>query len=516
MSHKRYRVGTVLKLLGPALAVSVLAGAPAQAVVGSVPSAGANLGFVAKVDTGERACTGALINAWWVVTAASCFAVDGQALAPGAPAKPATVTIGRTDLTTTGGHVVAVTTLVPRPDRDLVLAKLARAVRDIAPVPLSTSPAAPDQALTAAGYGRTATEWVPDSLHTAQFTVESAGTTTFAITGLTPDAALCKGDAGGPALREAGGRLELVGLHHTSWQGGCYAETETRRGAVETRVDDLLGWITQNAPVPSSGDFNGDGRADVAGIDGNGDMRLYVGDGAGLLSGGALMWTVQPGGWASFKAIAGGDFNGDGRADVAGIDRNGDLRLYVGDGAGLLSGGALMWTVQPGGWASFKAITGGDFNGDGRADVAGIDGNGDLRLYVGDGAGLLSGGALMWTVPRGGWASFKAITGGDFNGDGRADVAGIDRNGDLRLYVGDGAGLLSGGALMWTVPRGGWASFKAITGGDFNGDGRADVAGIDGNGDLRLYTGDGAGLLSGGALMWTVPRGGWARFKAIV
>ncbi|MGC5311994.1 VCBS repeat-containing protein, partial [Micromonospora zamorensis] len=91
-------------------------------------------------------------------------------------------------------------------------------------------------------------------------------------------------------------------------------------------------------------------RADVAGIDGNGDMRLYAGDGAGLLSGGALMWTVQPGGWASFKAIAGGDFNGDGRADVAGIDRNGDLRLYAGDGAGLLSGGALMWTVQPGGW----------------------------------------------------------------------------------------------------------------------------------------------------------------------
>ncbi|MEO3769536.1 FG-GAP-like repeat-containing protein [Micromonospora sp. B9E7] len=516
MSQKRYRISTILKLVAPALAVSVLVGAPAQAVVGSVPAAGLDLGFVAKVDTGDRSCTGALINAWWVVTAASCFAVDGQAPAPGAPAKPATVTVGRADLTTTTGHVVAVSTLVPRTDRDLVLVKLARAVRDIAPITPSTSPAAPGQVLTAAGYGRTATEWVPDSLHTAQFTVESAGTTNFAITGLTPEAALCKGDAGGPAVREAGGRLELVGLHHTSWQGGCYAETETRRGAVETRVDDLVGWITENASLPRSGDFDGDGRADVAGIDGSGDMRLYTGDGAGLLSGGALMWTVPRGGWANFKAITGGDFNGDGRADVAGIDRNGDMRLYTGDGAGLLSGGALMWTVPRGGWASFKAITGGDFNGDGRADVAGIDGNGDMRLYTGDGAGLLSGGALMWTAQPGGWANFKAITGGDFNGDGRADVAGIDRNGDMRLYTGDGAGLLSGGALMWTVPRGGWANFKAITGGDFNGDGRADVAGIDGSGDMRLYTGDAAGLLSGGALMRTVPRYGWASFKAIV
>ncbi|MFI6330568.1 FG-GAP-like repeat-containing protein [Micromonospora chersina] len=514
MSQTRCRTGLAVRLLVPTLAVGVLAGAPAHAVSGSDAAGGAGFGFVAAIDAGGRGCTGALINPWWVVTSAVCFSDNGQLPAAGAPSRPATVTVGRPDLTTTTGHLVAVTTLVPRTDRNLVLAKLATAVTDVAPVTLATSPAAAGQTLTVVGYGRTATEWVPDAQHSAQFTVDATATTTFTITGATPDAAICKGDAGGPALRDAGGRLELVGLHHTAWQHGCYTETETRQGAVETRTDDLATWIAENATLPRDGDFNDDGKADIAGIDGRGDMRLYTGNGAGLLSGGALMWTATPGGFGGFRAIATGDFNSDGKADIAGIDANGDMRLYTGNGAGLLSGGALMWATR-GSWGAFKAIVGGDFNGDGKADIAGIDGKGDMRLYTGNGAGLLSGGALMWTAVLGGFGAFKAIVPGDFNGDGKADIAGIDGKGDMRLYTGNGAGLLSGGALMWTANPGGFGGFKAIAPGDFNGDGKADIAGIDANGDMRLYTGNGAGLLSGGALMWAT-RGSWISFKAIV
>ncbi|MGW7102435.1 FG-GAP repeat domain-containing protein, partial [Streptomyces sp. NPDC054883] len=37
---------------------------------------------------------------------------------------------------------------------------------------------------------------------------------------------------------------------------------------------------------------------------------------------------------------------------------------------------------------------------------------------------------------------------GDFNGDGRQDIAGIDANNNMKLYTGNGAGTVSGGTDM--------------------------------------------------------------------
>jgi hypothetical protein len=61
-----------------------------------------------------------------------------------------------------------------------------------------------------------------------------------------------------------------------------------------------------------------------------------------------------------FKAIAAGDFNSDGRVDIAGIDANNSMKLYTGNGAGQLSGDISMGPAT-GGWANFKAITAGKF-----------------------------------------------------------------------------------------------------------------------------------------------------------
>jgi len=178
-----------------------------------------------------------------------------------------------------------------------------------------------------------------------------------------------------------------------------------------------------------------------------------------------------------------------------------------------MSEGGYMWP-KGGLWNSFKLITAGDFNGDGNADIAGIDANNDLKLYTNDGHGHLSGGTLMW--PAGGlWGGFKEIVAGDFNGDGLTDIAGIDANHDLKGYLGAGNGTLTGDSwYMW--PRGGlWNGFKQIVAGDFNSDNITDIAGIDANSDLKLYKGVGNGTLVEGGYMW--PKGGlWAGFKHIV
>ncbi|MGW2399886.1 transglycosylase family protein, partial [Kitasatospora sp. NPDC001664] len=128
------------------------------------------------------------------------------------------------------------------------------------------------------------------------------------------------------------------------------------------------------------------------------------------------------------------DFDGDGRVDVAGIDAYQNLNLYAGNGAGQVS--ATLPMLGTGGlWAGFKRLAAGDFNGDGKQDVAGIDANDSLKLYTGTGGGYVSGGSAM-LGGNGTWAGFKAITAGDFNGDGKADIAGIDANDSLKLYAG--------------------------------------------------------------------------------
>jgi hypothetical protein len=144
--------------------------------------------------------------------------------------------------------------------------------------------------------------------------------------------------------------------------------------------------------------------------------------------------------------------------------------------------------------------TAGDFNGDGKTDIAGIDANNNLKLYTGNGTGHLTDSGTYMLGTTGLWNGFKAITAGDFNGDGKTDIAGIDANNNLKLYVNDGTGHLSGGNDM-LGSTGLWAGFRSLTASDFNGDGKQDIAGIDANNNMKLYTGNGAGAVSGGSDM---------------
>ncbi|MFD7583149.1 trypsin-like serine protease [Kitasatospora sp. NPDC059817] len=240
-----------------ALTGALLTGTPAPAVSGDTPPTG-SYAFTARIDIGNgtRACSGALIDPYWIITAASCFAdnpAQPATVPAGPPALKTTATIGRTDPTTTG-QVRDVAELVPRTDRDLVMARLANPVTDITPLALSTTAPTAGEELRVTGYGRTKTEWVPDQLHSAAFTVGAVDPTGLAITAKSPaDAAVCKGDTGGPALRPAGDHYELAALNSRSWQNGCLGSTETTHtGAYDTRTDDLATWIQQTTSAWSA------------------------------------------------------------------------------------------------------------------------------------------------------------------------------------------------------------------------------------------------------------------------
>ncbi|MGF1344560.1 trypsin-like serine protease [Streptomyces flavovirens] len=245
MSGTRSRSAWAAALLTAAISAGTLTGVPAQAMDGDAAASGASTS-TAKVDVGGvRACSGTLINNQWMITAASCFVDDpaqATTLAAGAPKLKTTATIGRTDLTRTTGQVREITQLIPRTDRDLVLAKLASPVSGPSFLhPATTAPVA-GETLKTAGYGRTKDTWVPNALHTGTLTTGPVETTAIGIDG-TP---ICKGDTGAPVFREKNGRPELAAIATNSWQGGCLGSDETRTGASASRVDDIRAWITEN------------------------------------------------------------------------------------------------------------------------------------------------------------------------------------------------------------------------------------------------------------------------------
>jgi len=177
------------------------------------------------------------------------------------------------------------------------------------------------------------------------------------------------------------------------------------------------------------------------------------------------------------------DWSGDGNADILAVDPGERLLLYRGNGAGGFLGG----TGEPigSGWGPFTALLSpGDFNGDARPDLLVRRSDGVLLLYRGNGAGgFLTG---MGEPIGSGWGPFTALLSpGDFSGDGNPDVLARSSDGALLMYRGNGAG----GWLTGLAEEigSGWQPFTAvIPGGDFSGDGKADVLARQADGTLLL------------------------------
>ncbi|MFG1866529.1 S1 family peptidase [Micromonospora arborensis] len=245
MRTTRSRLAKGSAFVAVVVAASTIISAAAQAVSGVSPVPAGTYLFTAKIQNDLGACSAALVDPTWVITTTNCLTNGGQPVVAGPPTRPTTVTVGRTDLTSTDGHVVSVTSLVPHPSRNVVLAQLDRPAKGVTPIALGAAATVGEQ-LMAAGFGRTATEWVPDKLHAGAFAVSAVTGQTLTIDGTDNATSLCKGDAGGPLVRAGSGAPQLVALHDSSWQGGCLAESETRRTATEVRVDDLGDWIAQS------------------------------------------------------------------------------------------------------------------------------------------------------------------------------------------------------------------------------------------------------------------------------
>jgi hypothetical protein len=237
------------------------------------------------------------------------------------------------------------------------------------------------------------------------------------------------------------------------------------------------------SPVEASsiavGDFNGDGRQDLVTVyfyaD---DVSIFLGDGAGNFSAPTHLHL----GYNTHASVAVGDFNGDGKQDLVVLSQ-GDVAIFSGDGAGSFS---TPTHVNVG--YAYSSIAVGDFNGDGKQDL--VDTNVfpyGVSIVLGDGTGSFSVPIFFSLQPY----PFH-VTVSDFNGDGRQDlaVARFSNNlGGVSILLGDGLGHFAG-----PVPVGSGDRPSALAVGDFNGDNKEDLAvSYETSNNVSILLGDGTG-----------------------
>ena len=230
------------------------------------------------------------------------------------------------------------------------------------------------------------------------------------------------------------------------------------------------------------GDFNGDGNPDVVvsapnTVDGKVAVTVQLGNGLGGFS-----TTLQtPLALGQITSLAAGDFNGDGKLDLA-IGLTADNAVVLpGNGSGGF-GAALGNLAGIAMGASLVAV--GDFNGDGIQDVAVASTThpgGDFSVLLGNRSGQFTQKDIYFDE----FSQFGAILVGDFNGDHIQDVAILRRlvsvNPDtVIVLLGDGMGGFNPASAS-PIPLG--TNVGSIVAADFNKDGESDLAFTTGTGN---------------------------------
>ncbi len=277
----------------------------------------------------------------------------------------------------------------------------------------------------------------------------------------------------------------------------------------------------------------------VAGVAGAGAVSVILGSPTGLRATGSKLLSRAtagvPGSPSQFEnwcneGLATGDFNRDGRddlavaspyADVGAVDEAGSITVLLSSASGPSGVGAaeisqaspgVPGSPEDGGWLSRVGLRVGDFNGDGYDDLTvsasemttdGLPGAGGIYVLRGSQSGLRTNTTQLITrampgVPGDPQGSdrfgFGVPAVADWNRDGfddlvvgdhTADAGGVEESGQIVLLRGSTSGLVAAGGKTIHqdspgVPGIGEESDQfggtALSAGDFNGDGRPDVA----------------------------------------
>ncbi|WP_441249847.1 FG-GAP-like repeat-containing protein [Kitasatospora sp. McL0602] len=314
-------------------------------------------------------------------------------------------------------------------------------------------------------------------------------------------------------------------------------------------------------PTTAMGDFNGDGKTDVAVLYNLGQSSTgknltalyeFTSNGTGF-NAPVKVWDNDDsttGSWSADRSkLVVGDFGGDGKADLAVVYNDGrsntgkyltSIFKFTSNGVGF-NAPVKVWdnndTINGSwNWDNIKPVVG-DFDGGGKADIAMVYNNGQtstgknitsIYKFTSNGTGFGSSPVMVWdnndTINGSwNWDNIKPVV-GDFDGDGKADIAMVYNNGQtstgknitsIYKFTSNGTGFGSSPAKVWdnndTINGSwDWDNIKPVVG-DFDGDGKADIAMVYNNGQtstgkhittIYKFTSNGTGFGSSPTKAW--------------
>ena len=225
-----------------------------------------------------------------------------------------------------------------------------------------------------------------------------------------------------------------------------------------------------------AGDFNGDGKDDVAKAfndGGLGSVDAHISNGSSFSM---QRWATRQGGFWDAQQWLAGDFNGDGKDDVAKAFNDGGLGsvdVHVSNGS---SFSMQRWATGQGSFWDAQQWLVGDFNGDGKDDLVKAFNDGGLAsidVHISNGSGF---SMQRWATGQGGFWDTQQWLVGDFNGDGKDDIAKAFNDGGLAsidVHISNGSGF---SMQRWATRQGGFWDAQQWLSGNFNGDGKDDMA----------------------------------------
>ena len=229
----------------------------------------------------------------------------------------------------------------------------------------------------------------------------------------------------------------------------------------------LIGFGTAKATGVSgvgfaTGDFNGDGHADLATLDETGKLNVALGNGDGTFQ------TLPPAALLTYtyvETVGVADFNSDGNVDLAIIGSSNEVAVLLGNGDG-----TFTLASNPTTGTSPDSLAIADWNGDGKPDMAVTNAQSNtVTVLLGNGDGTFIPTPVAPTTNRGP----GPIAVGDFNGDGHADFVVLTYSDyTARVYSGNGDGTFTQVSLNSPSAF----DVTSIVVGDLNKDGKPDLA----------------------------------------
>jgi hypothetical protein len=271
----------------------------------------------------------------------------------------------------------------------------------------------------------------------------------------------------------------LIDFVVTNFNGNNSTHLSTLLGNGDGTFGKLASYSTGSGPSGIVGaDFNGDGKIDLATVNGiDNTVSILLGQSGGKFAK-AVNYAVSG---AQYAAIVAADLNGDGKLDISTLNYSaGTVSILLNKGNGTFA----SHKDYPAGMNP-AALAAGDFNGDGHADlVVGNQGFG-LSLVLADGKG-----GFKAPIAFGSGLSPSSIAVADFNGDGNLDLATVSgsfSSSSVSILLGKGDGMF---ASPVNYPSG--SGPVAVLARDFNQDGKTDLA-VLASGSVFILLGNGDG-----------------------